>query len=246
MCKVQGLCTGSLQASETKPSTKEELLFAWITWTFSSKENEVWGKFQQTDLDKVCSKRWGTHLSGSTLNLKLSPHNFSLGTLIWSARCDATAWSTLWTSETRRSTKEKEKKCKLQTLWKKCLRTSSSCGGWHPQWSLLLQGDLQDGGGVRRKDHIPPHKYIKNTSMCGTTPTEHLLNAGRRPQTSQKARKSPCTWPCGWQGLGALAWCQAWASEVGEPSSGHWTTRDLLVPHNINWRELSQRSPSQR
>ena len=30
--------------------------------------------------------------------------------------------------------------------------------------------------------------------MCGTTPTEHLLNAGRRTQTSQKARNSLCTW----------------------------------------------------
>ena len=30
--------------------------------------------------------------------------------------------------------------------------------------------------------------------MGGTTPTEHLLNAGRRPQTSQKARKTPRTW----------------------------------------------------
>ena len=33
--------------------------------------------------------------------------------------------------------------------------------------------------------------------LHGTTPTEHLLNAGRRPQTSQKARKarnSPRTW----------------------------------------------------
>ena len=30
---------------------------------------------------------------------------------------------------------------------------------------------------------------------------------------------------CGWQGLGAPAGCQAWASEVGESSSGHWTTR---------------------
>ena len=55
-------------------------------------------------------------------------------------------------------------------------------------------GDLQDGGGVRCGDHLPPHKYIKNTPTCGTTPTEHLLNAGRRPQTSQKARKSPRTW----------------------------------------------------
>ena len=32
--------------------------------------------------------------------------------------------------------------------------------------------DLQDGRGVRSGDHPPPHKYIKNTSTCGTTPTE--------------------------------------------------------------------------
>ena len=55
-------------------------------------------------------------------------------------------------------------------------------------------GGLQGGRGVRREDHLPPHKYIKNTSTCGTTPTEHLLNAGRRPQTSQKARNSSRTW----------------------------------------------------
>ena len=54
--------------------------------------------------------------------------------------------------------------------------------------------DPQDGGRVRRGDHLPPHKYIRNTSTCGTTPTEHLLNAGRRPQSSQKARNSPRTW----------------------------------------------------
>ena len=54
-------------------------------------------------------------------------------------------------------------------------------------------GDVQDGGGVRRGDHPPPHKYIRSTSICGTTTTEHLLNAGRRPQTSRKARNSPCT-----------------------------------------------------
>ena len=56
---------------------------------------------------------------------------------------------------------------------------------------MKLRGDLQDGGGVRCGDHLPPHKYIRNTSTRGTTPTEHLLNAGRRPQTSQKARNSP-------------------------------------------------------
>ena len=54
--------------------------------------------------------------------------------------------------------------------------------------------DLQDGGAVRCGDHLYPEKYNKNASTCGTTPTEHLLNAGRRPQTSRKARKSPCTW----------------------------------------------------
>ena len=54
-------------------------------------------------------------------------------------------------------------------------------------------GDFQDGGGVKRGDHLPPHKHIRNTSTCGTT-TKHLLNAGRRPQTPQKARNSPRTW----------------------------------------------------
>ena len=67
----------------------------------------------------------------------------------------------------------------------------------HSQNSLRVMqegGDIQDGGGVRRGDHLPPHKYIRNTPTCGTTPTEHLLNAGRRPQTSQRARNYLCTW----------------------------------------------------
>ena len=34
-------------------------------------------------------------------------------------------------------------------------------------------------------------------------------------------------------------------TEVGESSSGHWSTRDLPFPHNINQQELPQRSPSQ-
>ena len=44
---------------------------------------------------------------------------------------------------------------------------------------------------MRRGDHLPPHKYIRNTSTHGTTPTEYLLNTGRGPQTSKKARNSP-------------------------------------------------------
>ena len=55
-------------------------------------------------------------------------------------------------------------------------------------------GRLQDGGEVRHGDHLPLHKYTTTASTCGTTPPEHPLNAGRRLQTSQKARNSPCTW----------------------------------------------------
>ena len=66
-------------------------------------------------------------------------------------------------------------------------RTQRNGGSPSDRFKNQVAGDLQDGGGVRGGDHLPPHKYIKNTSACGTTPTEHLLNAGRRPQTSQKS-----------------------------------------------------------
>ena len=60
--------------------------------------------------------------------------------------------------------------------------------------SKSIQGGVEENGGrVRRRDHLPPHRYIRNTSTRGTAPIEHPLNAGRRPQTSQKARNSPCT-----------------------------------------------------
>ena len=58
----------------------------------------------------------------------------------------------------------------------------------------IIGAEEQDGGRVRRGDHLPSHRYSRNTSTRGTAPTEHLLNAGRRCQTSQKARKSPRTW----------------------------------------------------
>ena len=35
-----------------------------------------------------------------------------------------------------------------------------------------MLGDLQDSGVVRRGDHLPPHKYSRNTFTCGKTPTE--------------------------------------------------------------------------
>ena len=64
----------------------------------------------------------------------------------------------------------------------------------------------------------------QTTSTCGTTPTEHLLNAGRRPQTSQK-------------GLDALARCQDL-----EPSSGHWTP-ETSWSHIISNGKSSPRDP---
>ena len=41
--------------------------------------------------------------------------------------------------------------------------------------------------------------------------------------------------PSGGQALGAPARRQGCASEVGEPTSGHWSTRDLPAPCNIKW-----------
>ena len=50
--------------------------------------------------------------------------------------------------------------------------------------NIISWGNLQDGGRVRHGDHLPSHRYIRNTSRRGTAPTGHPLNAGRRRQTS--------------------------------------------------------------
>ena len=66
----------------------------------------------------------------------------------------------------------------------------------YPSWFIRINGIErgEDGRRVRRGDYRPPHRYIRNTSTRGTAPIEHPLNAGRRRQTSQKARNSPRTW----------------------------------------------------
>ena len=53
-----------------------------------------------------------------------------------------------------------------------------------PIFKIKCGEHLQDGGGLGREDYLPPHKYIKNTSTCGRTPTEHLLNL--RPPKRQE------------------------------------------------------------
>ena len=52
----------------------------------------------------------------------------------------------------------------------------------------LLKILKRDGRRVRRGDHLPSHRYSRNTSTRRTAPTEHPLNAGRKRQTSQKSR----------------------------------------------------------
>ena len=59
---------------------------------------------------------------------------------------------------------------------------------------IIIGGRREDGGRVRRRDHLPSHRYSRNTSTRGTAPTEHRLNAGRKRPTSKKARNSPRTW----------------------------------------------------
>ena len=39
--------------------------------------------------------------------------------------------------------------------------------GQNTCFSDVIGKDLQDGGGVRRGDQLPPHKNIKNTYICG-------------------------------------------------------------------------------
>ena len=52
-------------------------------------------------------------------------------------------------------------------------------------------GDIQDAGRVRRGDHLPSHKYIRNTSTCGTTPTEKPTERWQKTSDLPKGKKLP-------------------------------------------------------
>ena len=74
-------------------------------------------------------------------------------------------------------------------------------------------------------------KRVKNTSTCATVHIENLLNAGRRLQTSERARKSPYNW------IGQNK--RETEKEIGmRPVSlgGNWYRRK--VP--IHWKSLHQ------
>lgn len=87
-----------------------------------------------------------------------------------------------------------------------------------------LDVGLQDGGRVRRGDHLPPYRYIKNAYGMWN-------NSYRTPQTSKKPR-------CSSQGLNL----NLWGGRSKSRTLAHQRTPD---PWNSNLRELSHRLPSQ-
>ena len=81
-------------------------------------------------------------------------------------------------------------------------------------------------------------KYIYMWNNSYRTPTECWQKTSDFP----KDKKLPTYLAVWLTGSWYSSWVSGLSSEVGEPTSGHWTIRDLPAPHNINWRELSERS----
>lgn len=49
----------------------------------------------------------------------------------------------------------------------------------------------EDCGGIRWGDRQPPHKYLKNSSRYGKTPTKQPLGDSKRPQASRGTGYAP-------------------------------------------------------
>lgn len=65
------------------------------------------------------------------------------------------------------------------------------CYGCSIGWQLQLQKQGEkNGDGGAGCGLTYSHKIIENPSMCGTICTENLLNADKRPQDSERARKT--------------------------------------------------------
>ena len=50
--------------------------------------------------------------------------------------------------------------------------------------AIIIQEKMSrymEDGGLRQGVHLPPNKNIQSIFVCGTNPTEHLLNPCRRP-----------------------------------------------------------------
>ena len=57
----------------------------------------------------------------------------------------------------------------------------------HSNQKAKTGGRRQDGGGVGRRKHFLPHKFIKRTFKRRVNSTKQLLNAGRGHQAPRKA-----------------------------------------------------------
>ena len=154
-------------------------------------------------------------------------------------------------------------------------QTDGAAGGWTPFWlslacAALGSPDTQLPSFPLRSPHPLACQSLQSPGPW-EVPRSHLQSRwDRAPHWGQSKKatfykpgrelnRNGISWLldlglpafrtlCGWQGLGALAGYQAWTSEVGELSSGYWSTRDLLAPHNINWQSSPRdlRSPSPR
>ena len=96
----------------------------------------------------------------------------------------------------------------------------------------------------------PSRWQRSKTCISTSSPQKHqnyvyMWNNSYRTPTERWQKTSDFPKAIWLKGSWFSSWCQAWTSEVGELSSGHWTTREVLAPRNINQEELSQRSPSQ-
>ena len=97
----------------------------------------------------------------------------------------------------------------------------------------MARGDLQDGRRVRHGDHFPPHRYIRNTSTWGTTPTEHLLNDGKNLRLPQRVLVL-------WPGVRPvpLRW-ESRVQDIGPPE----TSKLHIISHGENLPEISISTP---
>ena len=120
---------------------------------------------------------WGQFLWGTTaiLNHGVSPaelrcwcHHFAPGTLVWRARCKASAHSTLWANETRQSTKEKKRLdfILLSRFHFYLLGIVNGLCQWHCHSGKGFRSFVPEMGGQRPSVFLTVPQFLCNCSLC--------------------------------------------------------------------------------
>ena len=78
-------------------------------------------------------------------------------------------------------------------LWKISILTRYQDSLWKCKNPGMMR-DLQDGRGVRRGDHLPLHKYIRNTSICGTILQNTYWTLAEDLRLPKRQETPPRTW----------------------------------------------------